>query len=69
MLIAQILAGKGSEIISTRADATIASVARLLKQKRIGALVVTDAGGGLCGTCPSAISRGASPTTAPGCSR
>ncbi len=49
MLIAQILAGKGSEIISTRPDATIASVARLLKQKRIGALVVTDADGGLCG--------------------
>ena len=49
MLIAQILAGKGSEMISTRPDATIASVARLLKQKRIGALVVTDADGGLCG--------------------
>jgi CBS domain-containing protein len=49
MLIAQILAGKGSKVISTRPEATIAAVASLLKQKRIGALVVTDAGGRLCG--------------------
>jgi CBS domain-containing protein len=49
MLIAQILAGKGSEVVSTRPDATIAEVARLLKEKRIGAVVVTDADGALCG--------------------
>ena len=49
MLIAQILAGKGSKVIATRPDATIAEVAGLLKQKRIGALVVTDADGRLCG--------------------
>ena len=49
MLIRQILAGKGREVVSTRPDATIAEVARLLKAKRIGAVVVTDADGALCG--------------------
>jgi CBS domain-containing protein len=49
MLIAQILAGKGSDVISTRPEATIAEVASLLKEKRIGAVVVTDADGKLCG--------------------
>jgi len=49
MLIGQILAGKGRDVVSTRPDATIAEVARLLKAKRIGAVVVTDADGGLCG--------------------
>ena len=49
MLIAQILAGKGSDVISTRPEATIAEVAGLLKEKRIGAVVVTDADGRLCG--------------------
>ncbi len=49
MLIAQILAGKGSNVISTRPEATIAEVAGLLKQKRIGAVVVVDADGALCG--------------------
>jgi CBS domain-containing protein len=49
MLIAQILAGKGSEVVSTRPEATIAEVAGLLKEKRIGAVVVTNADGRLCG--------------------
>ena len=49
MLIAQILAGKGSDVISTRPEATIAEVAGLLKEKRIGAVVVTEADGRLCG--------------------
>ena len=49
MLIAQILAGKGSDVVSTQPEATIAEVARLLKAKRIGAVVVTDADGALCG--------------------
>lgn len=49
MLIAQILAGKGSDVVSTRPDATIAEVAGLLKEKRIGAVVVTEADGRLCG--------------------
>jgi CBS domain-containing protein len=49
MLIAQILAGKGREVVSTRPDATVAEVAALLKARRIGAVVVTDDGGELCG--------------------
>jgi CBS domain-containing protein len=49
MLIAQILAGKGRDVVSTRPDATVAEVASLLKAKRIGAVVVTDAEGTLCG--------------------
>jgi CBS domain-containing protein len=49
MLIAQILAGKGSDVISTQPEATIGAVASLLKKKRIGAVVVTDAAGQLCG--------------------
>jgi CBS domain-containing protein len=49
MLIAQILAGKGREVVSTRPDATVAEVAALLKARRIGAVVVTDDDGGLCG--------------------
>ena len=36
-------------MVTTRPDATIAEVAKLLKAKRIGAVVVTDADGGLCG--------------------
>jgi CBS domain-containing protein len=49
MLIAQILAGKGREVVRTRPDATIAEVAKLLKARRIGAVVVTDDDGDLCG--------------------
>ncbi len=49
MLIGQILATKGSEVVSTRPDATVAQVAKLLKEKRIGAVVVVDAAGKLCG--------------------
>jgi CBS domain-containing protein len=49
MLIAQILAGKGRDVVSTRPDAAVTEVASLLKARRIGAVVVTDAAGGLCG--------------------
>jgi CBS domain-containing protein len=49
MLIAQILAGKGSDVVTTRPDATVAEVASLLKARRIGAVVVIDAGGVLRG--------------------
>ena len=49
MLIAQILAGKGRDVVSTQPDATVAEVASLLKARRIGAVVVTDAEGALCG--------------------
>ena len=49
MLIGQILAAKGGEVATTRPDATIGEVARLLKDKHIGAVVVNDAAGRLCG--------------------
>lgn len=49
MLIGQILAAKGDEVATTHPDATIAEVARLLKDKHIGAVVVNDAAGRLCG--------------------
>src|SRR5262245_33039016 len=49
MLIAQILAGKGREVVSTRPEATIAEVESMLKARRLGADVVTDTAGDLCG--------------------
>jgi CBS domain-containing protein len=49
MLIGQILAAKGSDVVATRADATIAEVAKLLREKRIGAVVVVDRAGKLSG--------------------
>jgi CBS domain-containing protein len=49
MLIRQILADKGSKVVATRPDATVLEVARLLKEKRIGAVVVTERQGRLCG--------------------
>jgi CBS domain-containing protein len=49
MLIAQILAAKGGDVVTTRPDATVAEVASLLKAKRIGAVVVTDPAGNLSG--------------------
>jgi CBS domain-containing protein len=48
MLVGQILAAKGKKVVSTRPDATIAEVAKLLRRERIGALVVMEAGA-LCG--------------------
>jgi CBS domain-containing protein len=49
MLIRHILAGKGGDVVTTRPDATVTEVAKLLKAKRIGAVVVTDADEELCG--------------------
>ena len=49
MLIGQILAAKGSAVVTTQPDATIAEVASLLKRQRIGAVVVSDPDGRLCG--------------------
>jgi CBS domain-containing protein len=48
MLVGQILAAKGSKVVSTRPDATIAEVAGLLRREKIGAVVVLEAGA-LCG--------------------
>ena len=49
MLIGQILANKGRDVVSTRPDATIAEVVKLLRAKRIGAVVVMDDAEKLCG--------------------
>jgi CBS domain-containing protein len=49
MLIGQILGAKGAKVTTTTPDATIADIASLLKQKRIGAVVVTEPDGKLCG--------------------
>jgi CBS domain-containing protein len=43
MLIGQILAAKGAKVVSTRPDATIADVAKLLRREKIGAVVVMEA--------------------------
>lgn len=48
MLVGQILAAKGHKVVTTRPDATIAEVVRLLRREKIGALVVTEAAR-LCG--------------------
>ena len=48
MLVGQILAAKGSRVVSIRQDATIADVAGLLRRERIGAVVVVE-GRALCG--------------------
>jgi CBS domain-containing protein len=48
MLVGQILATKGSKVVTTRPDATIADVAALLRREKIGAVVVME-GGALSG--------------------
>jgi CBS domain-containing protein len=49
MLIAQILSGKGAQVVTTRPEASVADVARLLKEKHIGAVVVADGRGTIKG--------------------
>ena len=49
MKVQAMLDAKGSEVATTRPDATIATAIDILKQEGIGALVVTDSGGGLAG--------------------
>lgn len=49
MLVKHILGEKGREIVAITADATLSEAARLLARKRIGAVVVRDAAGGLVG--------------------
>lgn len=49
MIIAAILARKGSEVISVGPDDTVLAVARTLAQHRIGAALVRDAEGGILG--------------------
>jgi CBS domain-containing protein len=47
--VSKLLEGKGGDVISIRPQETIATAVTILRDKRIGALVVTDAGGELQG--------------------
>ena len=47
--VSKLLEGKGRELFSIKPDDTIATAVSVLKDRRIGALVVTDAGGALAG--------------------
>jgi len=49
MQVRHILSGKGAEIVTARPDSTIAEAAKLLKDKNIGAIVVTTEDGGIAG--------------------
>lgn len=49
MMISSILKHKGQDIVSVGPGATIAEVARILKSRRIGAVLVLDAEGQLLG--------------------
>ena len=49
MIIEQILNDKGREVITLRADNTLREAARLLDERRIGAVVTLDAGGEIVG--------------------
>jgi CBS domain-containing protein len=49
MQVMHILRQKGREVVSLSSDASLSEAARLLAQKRIGALVVKDDGGRLAG--------------------
>jgi len=49
MNVQVILDGKGSNVVTTRPDVTIADVSRLLHTRRIGAAPVLDAAGDLVG--------------------
>ena len=43
MIVAHILADKGSDVITIEPERTLADAARLLAERRIGAVVVADA--------------------------
>lgn len=49
MHVSDILKGKGSDVVTTAPDKTVAATARLLNVKRIGAVVVCDAQGAVVG--------------------
>jgi CBS domain-containing protein len=49
MQVRHILQGKGRDVVAIATTATIAEAARLLTDRRIGALVVKDAAGALTG--------------------
>lgn len=47
--VAQLLKSKGAAVFSIQPDETLGKAVEVLRDKRIGALVVTDAGGALVG--------------------
>jgi CBS domain-containing protein len=49
MQVRHILHGKGREVVSISSAATLADVAKLLTDRKIGALIVKDKSGGLIG--------------------
>jgi CBS domain-containing protein len=49
MQVMHILRQKGREVVSLSSEASLSEAARLLAQKRIGALVIKDEGGRLAG--------------------
>lgn len=49
MIIEQILNDKGREVVTLLADVTLREAARLLDERRIGAIVTLDADGGIVG--------------------
>ena len=51
MTIAAILERKGADVVTVTTDTSVADAARLLGERRIGALVVIDAAGAVAGIC------------------
>jgi CBS domain-containing protein len=49
VLVKEILKGKGDEVFTVSPDVTVQDAARLLHERRVGALVVLDAGGRVAG--------------------
>ena len=49
MTVSLILKRKGGDIVTVRPDTALASVGQTLAERRIGAVLVTDAGGGVAG--------------------
>ncbi len=49
MNVADILKGKGSEVVTIRSDATIAHASQRMKDLKIGSLIVSNGGGALDG--------------------
>ncbi len=45
MLVSQILGGKGRDVITAKASVRVSEIAKTLSEKRIGAVVITDADG------------------------
>ncbi len=49
MTVSRIIGDKGGEVVTAQPHRTIGEVARLLAERRIGAVVVTDGNGGIKG--------------------